>query len=337
MARRPANTPTIKDVAERAAVSIGTVSRVLNDFPDVAEPLRQRVQAAIRDLGYRTGARQEPDRSHTKAIGFLLCNGMGINTVHAHLLVGIEEYCSSQGYYTIFTRHAHAAEAEPDRLEIPEIFTSRQLADCTIVAGTAHGNFLEALEARQARYVLLANHAATAAAAERASHRVRYDDFRGFEEATAYLAQLGHRNIWYIGDTARPWFRSRHEGYLSGMRQHGLEPRAHTFAIADDPFENGQAIVCIYWNRSRHCRRFCADQRSWRWERARPCGSMGATCRGMQASSDFNIRSSMPAHPHSPPCVWIPSKWEGNWPGWRLRWLSPRESDRLKPWFHPHW
>lgn len=243
MARRPANTPTIKDVAERAGVSIGTVSRVLNDFPDVAAPLRLRVEGAVRDLGYRAAARQEPERAHTKAIGFLLCNGTGINTVHAHLLVGIEEYCSSQGYYTIFTRHTHAPETDAERMEVPEILTSRQLADCTIVAGTAHENFLEALEARNARYVLLANHAATAAAVERAANRVRYDDFRGFEEAAGYLAQLGHRNIWYIGDTARPWFRSRHEGYLSGMRQQGLEPRAHTFAIADDPFENGQAIV----------------------------------------------------------------------------------------------
>ena len=48
--------PTIRDVARHAGVSAATVSRVLNDSPLVLEPTRERVQAAVDELGYRLNA-----------------------------------------------------------------------------------------------------------------------------------------------------------------------------------------------------------------------------------------------------------------------------------------
>lgn len=45
--------PSLRDVAERAQVSHQTVSRVVNDFPGVRSATRERVLAAIDDLGYR--------------------------------------------------------------------------------------------------------------------------------------------------------------------------------------------------------------------------------------------------------------------------------------------
>ena len=50
----PANKPvTIKDVAARAGVSYQTVSRVINNSPDVSVATREKVQEAIDDLDYR--------------------------------------------------------------------------------------------------------------------------------------------------------------------------------------------------------------------------------------------------------------------------------------------
>ena len=43
---------TIRDVAERAGVGVGTVSRVLNDSPSVREATRQKILAAIAALDY---------------------------------------------------------------------------------------------------------------------------------------------------------------------------------------------------------------------------------------------------------------------------------------------
>src|SRR5712692_6614639 len=61
---------TIYDVARRARVGIGTVSRVLNGSAQVSEPTRERVLAAIQKLNYRPSsmARRLPLRK-TLAIG----------------------------------------------------------------------------------------------------------------------------------------------------------------------------------------------------------------------------------------------------------------------------
>ena len=44
--------PTIKDVAERCGVGIGTVSRVLNNSPQISEETRAKVLKAIEELNY---------------------------------------------------------------------------------------------------------------------------------------------------------------------------------------------------------------------------------------------------------------------------------------------
>lgn len=68
---------TIKDVAVHAGVSIQTVSRVINDRPDVAPATRQKVGAAINALGYRPSAvARTLVAKHSNAIGVLLA-GMG--------------------------------------------------------------------------------------------------------------------------------------------------------------------------------------------------------------------------------------------------------------------
>jgi LacI family transcriptional regulator len=55
--KRRSSARTMKDIAFRAKVSIGTVSRVLNRHEDVDEQLRSRVEAVVGKLGYRLNSR----------------------------------------------------------------------------------------------------------------------------------------------------------------------------------------------------------------------------------------------------------------------------------------
>ena len=68
-----AKTPTIRDVALLANVSIGTVSRVVNDAADVRPQIRKAVESAIAELGYVPNAAAKSMRmGRTKTVGCIL-------------------------------------------------------------------------------------------------------------------------------------------------------------------------------------------------------------------------------------------------------------------------
>src|SRR5581483_895797 len=207
MSRRRSGSPKIRDVASRASVSIGTVSRVLNDHRDVASELRKRVQLAIDRLGYRPSVRPAIRKNERPGvISLVMCNGTGFNSVHAYLLLGIEEFCAQANCYLMFARHQYEPHVRSTDLLLPGITKSRDLADCLIITGTNYENFLKALDGAGITYVTLANHVVGRQTKRPGKNQVRYNDCEGFGEATRHLIQLGHKNIWYIGDTSKPWF-----------------------------------------------------------------------------------------------------------------------------------
>lgn len=240
---RRSSAPTMKDIAARAQVSIGTVSRVLNRHQDVDHELRLRVETIVRKLGYRLNPRtRKVVHSRSRILGLVLCNDFGLSSAQSLLLLGVEEYCARAGYYLLFARHQFPSDAPADSLHLPGIIGTPGLADCMILVGSIHPNILEAFDSRGLNYVLLANHLAGEEQTPRSSH-VRYTDDLGCQEATRYLAQLGHTHIWYIGDAARPSHRNRYRGYARAMAELSLEPHVHTIALSDDEFENGHAAI----------------------------------------------------------------------------------------------
>lgn len=234
----------MKEVAARANVSIGTVSRVLNRHHDVDDVLRTRVEAVARKLGYRLNPRTR-GAVHTKSriVGLILCNDFGLSSAQSLLLLGVEEYCAKQGYYLLFARHQFPSDLAPEHVQVPRVIETPGLADCVIVVGRISQNILTAFTQQGLNYVLLANHVADAGSNNLRAPQVRYDDEGGCYEATRYLAQLGHTQIWYVGDASRPWHKQRYKGYTRAMTEIGLEPHAHTIALSDDEFENGQVAV----------------------------------------------------------------------------------------------
>ena len=234
----------MKDIATRANVSIGTVSRVLNRHDDVDHALRERVEAAVRKLGYRMNGRTRAVvHAKSRMIGLIVCNDFGLSTAQSLLLLGVEEYCAQAGYYLLFARHQSPKETPAERVQIPPVVETPGLADCFILAGTLHENLLSAFDRSGLNYVLLGNDLFERVSPKRKLHSVRFGDESGFYQATRYLAQLGHKDIWYVGDGSKPWHRSRYQGYTRAMTELGFEPHVHTIALSDDEFDNGQMAV----------------------------------------------------------------------------------------------
>lgn len=233
---------TIKDVAQRASVAVGTVSRVINGHPSVDPELKDRVQKAIEQLNYRPNARaQSLTRNSSPIISFMLGNRSFLHPsypLHSRILHGVEEYCDEVGYLVIYTKFQYSAETKPSKLQLPRVLQSHGLTECMILAGTNYPNLIDALKNIGVPYVLLGNNFVTQGERE-PFDQVRFDDFSGSYEATKYLIQLGHKDIWYIGDTSQMWWKVMYDGYVAAMAESGLEPLGQTVALSDNPYTNG--------------------------------------------------------------------------------------------------
>ena len=104
---------TIKDVARAAGVSTQTVSRVLNNRPDVSRATRARVQQVIRDLGYAPNAYARSlsrGRSNTLGVVAFGLRYYGSSSV----LTGIERKANDLGFSLSLTLVDHL---DPDRVD----------------------------------------------------------------------------------------------------------------------------------------------------------------------------------------------------------------------------
>src|ERR1700739_4759437 len=105
---------TIRDVARRAGVAVGTVSRVVNNQPDVNLELRERVHCALKELDYRPNARAQVfARNSSPVVSFILSNRDFLHPFHSHVLQGVQEYCEDAGYFVMYTRCRYSARARP--------------------------------------------------------------------------------------------------------------------------------------------------------------------------------------------------------------------------------
>lgn len=97
---------TIKQVADKAAVSAQTVSRVINDRPDVASETRARVLGVIQELGYQPNIiARSLIHGHSSTLGVV---GMGIEYFGpSRTLVGIESQAAELGYGLLLSLIPH--------------------------------------------------------------------------------------------------------------------------------------------------------------------------------------------------------------------------------------
>jgi len=233
----------IRDVAREARVGLGTVSRVLNNHPSVSEETRQRVQEAIRLLHYRPSAQaRRLVKGSTDTICFILSNREFLKTFHARILQGVQSFISTTDYQIIYIPISYQPQIPPSAITLPRIITYRDAVDGVIVAGTNYPNFLAALEEIRVPYVVFGNNM-IGDVPDRRVDAVSFDEEGGAYEATKHLVDLGHRDIWFLGNTALPWFRDRFNGYLRAVSDHDLRGRWITESDTKDNVQFGSLAI----------------------------------------------------------------------------------------------
>ena len=204
---------TIIQVAQRAAVSVKTVSRVLNDEPYVREELRQRVLEAAKALRFRPRpAARSLAGSRSYVIAYLMTDPSVPYTGQAQL--GALAACRRAGYHLL----VESVDPSADDLaaELEGLFTTL-VVDGMLLTPPHVDNpvILDALDAAGIGYVRIA----PGGDLER-SASVDADDRRAAHAMTSHLLDLGHRRIAFItGPPAHGASRRRQDGFRQAMAE----------------------------------------------------------------------------------------------------------------------
>ena len=205
---------TMKQVAQRAGVSISTVSHVINNTRVVSSDVRQRVQGVIDELRYIPSAvARSLKNDKTYTIGVLVPNSS--NPYFAELIRWIEDAAFQLGYNMILCNAHGGAQKQTAYLRL-------------LMEKRIDGLLLVASGADDEQGLMLRHEAVPIVQLERALPGLEADVvFAGQEEgayqATRYLIGLGHRAINCVsGPADLPRARESVAGYLRAMEEAGL-------------------------------------------------------------------------------------------------------------------
>jgi DNA-binding LacI/PurR family transcriptional regulator len=213
----------VHDVARAAGVSVATISRVLNQHPNVSAGTREKVLALIQKTGFRPNAMaRRLAHGRSGLLCFLLANRDIIHSFHSRVLKGVEDYCQQQHRQVIFTTFDYGPGDAMPTEALPRMVREYRAIDGVLVAGTNYPNLLRYLTGVELPYVLFGNNLVTGSLPLPRRNSVSFDEQAGAREAAEFLIELGHRQIAFVGDLSQPWYLRRQQGYQEVMERRGL-------------------------------------------------------------------------------------------------------------------
>lgn len=210
----------LQDIARAAGVSGATVSRVINRTGRVSPDIAARVQAIADHLNVDLGARLKP-----RLLAFVLGNRPLLHPFHSRILAGVETRCAEQDYHVVFVSVRYGPDTPPDQLQLPRLLDRQDILDGFVLAGTHSQNLIDRLARTQGALAVLGNNILRPWH-ESLSDTVWYDDVEGGYAMTRHMLELGHEDIWFVGNRQFPWFDRCYDGYARAMAEAGLLARA---------------------------------------------------------------------------------------------------------------
>lgn len=230
--------PSIQDVAEKAGVSVATVSRSFRTPELLTEETKRRVVEAARQLNYtprRTRAagtageggaadsaeggagREAPD-----AIGFQFLadrptDTLQSNTFYAPMLMGAQEAAAEAGLHLL----VHTTDRHRLARALPRMVEEQAIVGMVLVGSAGADPATLARFADLVPHLILLDDPDATGRFE----SVTSDGFGGARAATRYLLELGHRRIAFFlaEEEVRP-FRERLHGYAGALLDAGIMP-----------------------------------------------------------------------------------------------------------------
>ena len=212
---------TIKDVAEYSGVSITTVSRVLNDHPDVREEVRAKVWAAIQELHYvpNTSAR-DMGKSQTDTIGVVV---RGVQNPFLNSVIRSIETTITKAGYTMVPHHIGT---EDDELAAGAGLVRSKRLRGLIFLGGRFDYTPEEVAVLEVPFVCCTYTNSFGSLNKKNFSSVYIDDYAEAYRATKLLIEKGHGKIAVLLSATddRSISELRYKGYCDALKDFGIKP-----------------------------------------------------------------------------------------------------------------
>lgn len=227
----------IKDIAKIAGVGVSTVSRVINNHPDVKDETRKKILQIIKESNYiPNNSARILKQNNLKNIGVLV-KGV-FNPFFSEMINIIGARINEAGYTMILQQNDYTLDDDIDTLIG---FVKEKRLQGVICLG---GNFIDVTKESFGRIdvpVVLTSVNTVSKEGKSKYSSIGIDNKKAAYEAVEYLIDQGHKNIAIMlgekNDLGISWWRLK--GYIEALKKHKIEVKDENILIGD--YESQQA------------------------------------------------------------------------------------------------
>ena len=208
---------TIKDLAAKTGYAVGTVSRALNDHPNVSDKARKAILQAAKESGFQLNVNAKQLKQATSNNILVIVKGTG-NELFGEMLEYIQSLISKTRYQLVVD---YNDEDDNEVIRAVQLCREKKPRGLLFLGGNSK-NFARDFDKIDIPAVLVTNDASTLHFDNLSS--VCTDDAAAAQCAVETLISLGHRHIAVIGGDRNNSDTSclRFEGCMRAFRAHGI-------------------------------------------------------------------------------------------------------------------
>lgn len=235
---------TIKDIANKLGLSAMTVSLALRDNPRISRETKDRIRAAMEELGYKPShVARALATGKSNLIGVIVPNSS--DHYYAEVIRAIEDQASAANYHVLLANGSYEMDRYVERvrdmmgLHIGGIitappFTSERPALTAFWREALESDFQVVLINRELRPPIF--------------HQVAADYTSGVRMVVEALSERGHRRVAYIsGQPAMLPIRQRLAAFKRCARKQGFDQGEELFEVSDLTFAGGYEAARKLW------------------------------------------------------------------------------------------
>ncbi|MEI7027845.1 catabolite control protein A [Paenibacillus sp. y28] len=229
-------TVTIYDVAREAGVSMATVSRVVNNNPNVKPQTRKKVFEAIERLGYRPNAVARGLASKkTTTVGVVIPDIS--NSIFSEVARGIEDIANMYHYNIILSNADKKKEKE---IRVINTLLEKQVDGLLFLGGAVTEEHVQAFRTSSVPVVLC-----NTTTEDESIPYVDIDHEAAAFDAVKLLIEQGHRDIGMISGTLQDRANGylRYQGYKRALEEAGIPLRDEYVRIGNYRYESGIEVM----------------------------------------------------------------------------------------------